>query len=107
MSTKFLVGAVLFVAAVSIATSTSTSMSTAADRQTYLRDTITFNQWCNERYDEERCAEKWSSDVGDFERSRVGLEAIETEYYDERRRRQEFMDFYTQQEVLLPRGHHN
>ena len=68
----------------------------------YLSDTLTFEQWCLERYDNERCAEKDERDVRDYEQSLMNLEAIETEYNIEQRKEKEFRDRYESQDDIEP-----
>lgn len=68
----------------------------------YLSDTLSFEQWCTERYDNERCATKDERDVREYERSLMNLEAIETEYQQEQRREQEFRDRYERQDDIEP-----
>ncbi len=71
----------------------------------YLSDTLTFDQWCLERYDDERCAEKDERDVREYERSLMNLEAIETKYNIEQRKEQEFRDRYESQDDIEPANH--
>lgn len=70
--------------------------------ESYLSDTLTFEQWCAERYDDERCAEKDERDVREYERSLMNLEAIETQHKIEQRKEQEFRDRYERQDEIEP-----
>ena len=79
-------------------------ISTSANAD-YLSDTLTFDQWCAERYDDERCAEKDQRDVREYERSLMNLEAIETKYNIEQRKEQEFRDRYETQDDIEPANH--
>ncbi len=76
--------------------------SPAIGKSEYLSDTLSFEQWCAERYDDERCAERDERDVREYERSLMNLEAIETEYNIEQRKEQEFRDRYERQDDIEP-----
>ena len=77
-------------------------VSQANAESNYLSDSLTFEQWCAERYDDERCAVKDERDVREYERSIKNLEAIETQYNIEQRKEQEFRDRYESQDNIEP-----
>lgn len=77
-------------------------VSVANAESGYLSDTLTFEQWCAERYDDERCATKDERDIQEYERSIMNLEAIETQYNIEQRKEQEFRDRYERQDAIEP-----
>ena len=74
---------------------------------TYYTDTITFEQWCIERYDMERCQEAREGDLISFGVSRKKIEQFETDYFNERRKRIEFRQRFVVQDDLVPNNRLN